>query len=96
MATATPASATASATSASPPPVKTRAASARTCHVGTAVLASEGRGALTHGIATSAGAVVVTWGELRPAAPGFGGDGARQRTELWRLFDASLVARGPA
>lgn len=94
VATGVPASA--STSSASPPPVKTRAAAARTCRVGAAVMASEGRGALTHGIATSAGAVVVTWGELRPAAPGFGGDGARQRTELWRVFDASLVARGPA
>ncbi len=95
VATAPSASSNATA-SASPPPLKTRPAPSRVCRVGAAVVASEGRGALTHGIATSAGAVVVTWGELRPADPGFGGDGARQRTELWRAFDALLVARGPA
>jgi hypothetical protein len=40
--------------------------------------------------------VVVTWGELRPAAAGFGPEGGKQRTELARVFDAgTLEARGP-
>ncbi|NOU30756.1 MAG: hypothetical protein HOO96_22885 [Polyangiaceae bacterium] len=95
VATATPTQ-TAIATASAPAPLKTRPAPARACHVGTSVVASEGRGALTHGIATAGGFIVVTWGELRPAGSGFGGDGAKQRTELWRLFDASLGARGPA
>lgn len=86
---ATASSATTASTASAAKPSKPVAS--RVCHLGTAVTATEGRGANTFGIAASTVGVAVTWGELR-SGTGFGPPDAKQRFEMGRVFDVDTLA----
>ncbi len=94
--TATVAPPSSSATTTGAAAVPTKSPSARVCKLGPSVVASEGRGGNTYGVAASAAGIVVTWGELRHPSSGFGPEDAKQRFELARLFDAPAEGAAPA